>query len=966
MEKAPSTSSKPTVLLLLTILWILYLGSGLALFSQEARASVIKTHPMLEDITQGALRILHGERIVESPLRHTDVDVHLSGFIARVNVRQTFENPYNEPIEAVYVFPLPHKAAVDRLTMQVGARRIVGVIKRREDARGVYEQAVAEGKTAGLLEQERPNIFTQSVGNIPPRGTVVMEFSYVDVLPYDLGTYEFHFPLVVGPRYLPGSPISLTPHLLPELPGSVGEIDALPAGPAPSGTGWSPDTDRVPDASRITPPVLKPGHRTGHDIDLVLELNAGVPIRDLQVINHEAELRYAGESRARITLSPADAIPNKDFVVRYQVAGKKPQMAVLSHAPRDADGCFMLMIQPGLNEELAKAPRREVVFLIDVSGSMRGRPTEKVKATLRAFFDLARPSDTFQIVTFASRAQKLFAAPVAATGGNIARALKLTGNMRGGGGTEMLQGIRTVLDAPVDPERVRIVVMLTDGYIGNEAEIIEEVGQKSGDQIRVWTVGIGSSPNRFLLDGVAAQGGGMSAVIELGTDPKELVARMVERIHRAQLAHIGVEWHGLSVYETYPRRIPELWAGRPVILFGRYGEGGTGTIQIHGTAEGRPLSFSLDVALPRYAPDHDVLVKVWARQKIEDLSATRVYGHDDPDLVEQITRIALEHSLMSPYTSFVAVDETVAQGMETDPYGPRRMGVPVPLPDGVDYEGVFGVNRKTDELHRLFGAGRDAESPDPAGPGVREFFRGLFNDQRTRKGGPLPLKRSLQTFTPHRAPESALESAKEELMAEMKAEPEKRFSGQNTDRMNALPVGPGTAKPHEEATEALHDAQRRRRHGDLEGALRRVQEAFALETVYLLANPDRDDGTRAAAERLLTVLPQAIIDKRKQEEPALSGKLDLVLRNLPLEEALARIVKAAGLNLKVIPGSLSGAAAQSGERALRIRYLDLRGQTVAQALDRILGPCHLRWEIDESGAVVVGKVVRPGRMLPPG
>jgi Ca-activated chloride channel family protein len=519
---------------------------------------------MLEDITQGALRILHGERIVESPLRHTDVDVHLSGFIARVNVRQTFENPYNELIEAVYVFPLPHKAAVNRLTLQVGARRIVGVIKRREDARLVYEQAVAEGKTAGLLEQERPNIFTQSVGNIPPRGTVVIGFSYVDVLPYDLGTYEFHFPLVVGPRYLPGRPISSTPHLLPELPGSVGEIDAPPAGTAPSGTGWSPDTDRVPDASRITPPVLKPGHRTGHDIDLVLELNAGVPIRDLQVINHEAELRYVGESGARITLSPADAIPNKDFVLRYQVAGKKPQMALLSHAPRDDDGCFMLMIQPGLEEELAKAPPREVVFLIDVSGSMRGRPTEKVKETLRAFFDLARPSDTFQIVTFASRAQKLFADPVAATGANIARALNFTRNMRGGGGTEMLQGIRTVLDAPVDPERVRIVLMLTDGYIGNEAEIIEEVGRKSGDQIRVWTVGIGSSPNRFLLDGVAAQGGGMSAVIELGTDPKELVARMVERIHRAQLAHIGVEWRGLSVYETYPRRIPELWAWRPV------------------------------------------------------------------------------------------------------------------------------------------------------------------------------------------------------------------------------------------------------------------------------------------------------------------------------------------------------------------------------------------------------------------
>ncbi len=952
MEKTAPISAIPTEWLLLKRLRALSLALCLAFLSMAGQASAIQSHPMLEDITQGALRILHGDRVVESPLRHTDVKAHLSGFIARVNVRQTFENPYDEPIEAIYVFPLPHKAAVDRLRMQVGDRQIVGVIKRREEARLAYEQAVAKGKTAGLLEQERPNIFTQSVGNIPPRETVTIAFSYVDVLPYDLGTYEFHFPLVVGPRYLPGSPISSTPYLLPELAGSVGEIDTPPAGPAPTGTGWSPDTDRVPDASRITPPVLKPGQRTGHEIDLVLDLDAGLPIRDLQVVNHDADVRYVGTGQARIALSKADAIPNKDFVLRYRVAGQKPQMAVLAHAPRDGDGCFMLMIQPALEEEPIKTPPREVVFLIDVSGSMRGRPTEKVKETLRAFFDLARPNDTFQIVTFASRAESLFPAPVAATAANITRALSFTATLRGGGGTEMLQGIRRVLDAPIDPERVRIVVMLTDGYIGNESEIIEAVGRKSGDQIRVWTVGIGSSPNRFLLDGVAAQGGGMSAVIELGSDPTELVARMVERMQRAQLAQIDIDWGGLSVDETYPKRIPELWAGRPVILFGRYRDGGRGTIAIHGTAEGQPLSFSLDVALPRAAPDHDVLLKVWARQKIEDLSAAMAYQHADPDRVEQITRLALKHSLMSPYTSFVAVDETIATGMAADPHGPPQMVVPVPLPEGVEYEGIFGQARERGARHRLFGAVPQAESPDPA---IRDFLRGLLNDQWTRQSGtPLP-KRSLQMLQAPRAPESTLPGASEESVGEMKAAGRTGLSREQMGRRNHRSQESGPGKPHAAAQEALRDATRRRSDGDLEGALQRAREAHALETVYLLTNPGHDDGTRAAAERLLRLLPQAIVDKRKQEEPALFETLDFVIRNERLEQALTRIVHAAGLRLKIIPGSLAGAATRSGERTLHVRYIDLRGKTVAQALDRILGARHLRWEIDEGGAVVISQ-----------
>ena len=443
---------------------------------------------MEADVSQGALRVKTGEGVVECPLKHTDVKVSITGFIARVSVTQTFHNPYDENIEAVYVFPLPHTAAVDAMTMRIGDRKIVGVMKRRNEARAIYEQALQQGKTASLLEQERPNIFTQSVGNIKPRQEIQIDISYVDVLAYDMGTYEFHFPMVVGPRYIPGGPLSNTPALPTELEGKVGEVERRVAkvtlGDTPSGTGWSPDTTRVPDASRITPPVLKPGYRTGHDISLSVSLDAGVPIQDIESVNHTAELAQDGTSKATAEISSMDAIPNKDFVMKYKVVGEKPALAVFAHADGPGQRYFMLMLQPKLEAELAEAPPRELVFLVDVSGSMSGEPMAKVKAALRHFFRLSKPNDTLQVITFANQANQLFEKPVPVTEANVARALAATQGIHGGGGTEMLAGIKAVLNTPVDPERVRIVVMLTDGYIGNESEIIAEVRKRAGDAIR--------------------------------------------------------------------------------------------------------------------------------------------------------------------------------------------------------------------------------------------------------------------------------------------------------------------------------------------------------------------------------------------------------------------------------------------------------------------------------------------------
>jgi len=939
--------------------------------------------PLESDVTQGALRVKTANgAAVECPLRHTDVKAEISGFIARVKVTQTFYNPYDEKIEAVYVFPLPHTAAVNDMTMVVGERRVVGIIKRRAEARSIYEQALRQGLTASLLEQERSNIFTQSVGNIKPRQEIRVEISYVDVLKYDMGTYEFHFPMVVGPRYIPGAPISKKAAVPDELKGKVGEVKAPTDGPDPKGTGWAPDTTRVSDASRITPPVLKPGYRNGHDISLSVNLDSGVPVNDIQIVNHEAELKRLGNIRATATLARGESVPNKDFVMRYSVIGEKPEMALLAHAPTPGHGYFMLMIQPKIDQQLAQAPPREIVFLIDVSGSMNGAPTEKVKQSLREFFKLSKPDDTLQVITFAGHASKLFDKAVPATEDNVAKAMNFTAGIRGSGGTEMLKGIQMVLNEPVDPQRVRIVVMLTDGYIGNEAEIIAVVGRRAGDQIRFWCLGIGSSPNRFLVDGIAKQGGGASAVIDLNSDPFEIVRQIVERIHRAQLAKIEIDWKGLRALDTYPRRIPELWAGRPVILFGRYDAGGSARIELKGLAEGKPISYALDVTLPPAESAHDVLAKVWARNKIEELSALSFYA-DEPELAEEITEVALEYRLMSQYTSFVAVDESEAGDLSESATPPRRMIVPVPLPEGVSFEGVFGEETEWAAMKDISALGAGVKTRGGAALAVARPKSARYANVGSPTAAQQPLPASvaaapagpMANFASSRARVSGKTGAGiplraqagERLKSELKSvkgfamsQPTIAsrfayfFDGNIGGELGWIHAGLQKSSPqrHEEARKALAEAQELQKKGALDAARLRFQHTFLLETAFLCVNPWSDDGTKAAAEQALRALPEDITKQRAKESPQLIKKLDLVLRDQPLEEALRAVAKAAGLKLQLVEGSLADVATILDNPELRVTYLDLRRATVAQALDWLLTLFHLSWATSKDTLVV--------------
>jgi Ca-activated chloride channel family protein len=501
-----------------------------------------------------------------------------------------------------------------------------------------------------------------------PGEKVKITISYVETLKYEAGAYEFVFPMVVGPRYIPGNPVGK------------------------QGGGWAPDTDRVPDASRITPPVAKPGTRAGHDISLEVKLDAGVPIDNLQSATHEIDLERPNAHQAALRLRSQAVLPNKDFILRYDVAGRRIDDAVLAHRARRG-GFFTLILQPPERVTAEDVTPKELVFVIDTSGSMSGFPIEKAKETMKLALDALYPQDTFNLITFSGDTRVLFPEPVPATRENLRTAQEFLASRSGGGGTEMMKAIRAALDPSDSQQHVRIVCFMTDGYVGNDMEVIAEV-QKHANA-RVFSFGIGSSVNRFLLDKMAEYGRGEVEYVGLNDDGSAAARRFHERVRNPLLTDISIDWAGMPVDDVYPKRIPDLFGAKPVTLSGRYAAPWNGAIRLRGKMSGRPWSRELRVSLPPDEPAHDVLATLWARARVDDLMGQDYvglqHGTTRDDVREAIAQIGLDFRLMTQFTSFVAVEEmTVTTGGE-----PRRIEVPVEMPEGVSYEGVFGQERET-------------------------------------------------------------------------------------------------------------------------------------------------------------------------------------------------------------------------------------------------------------------------------
>ena len=597
-------------------------------------------------------RLAEGEEVAV-PLEHTNVTATIAGYIATVDVTQEYHNPFAEKIEAVYVFPLPENAAVSEFLMTIGDRRIRGIIREREEAKRIYREARSQGYVASLLTQERPNVFTQAVANIEPNHEIDINIKYFHTLAFDDGWFEFVFPMVVGPRFNPR--------------GTTDGIGAVAQGQA----GVSGQSTEVQ--------YLSPGQRNGHDIGLELTIDAGVKIEQLRSVNHQIAVNRPAESRAVVRLDELDAIPNKDFVLRYKVTGNRIKTALLTHHDQRGDYFTLMLYPPEHLTNLHRVPM-EMIFVLDCSGSMKGPPLQQAQQAIRHALTRMQPDDTFQIIRFSNKASQLGNKPLPATQKNVLKGLRYVQSLQGRGGTMMIEGIRAALDFPHDERRLRTVVFLTDGYIGNEAEIFAEVNRRLGAS-RIFSFGVGSSPNRYALNGLARIGRGAVAYLSLNDNAGEIMDAYFERVSHPALTDVTINWGNLEVSDVFPQRPPDLFAGRPIMITGRFRSATATTIEIAGNAAGEQLRILLPVDPATSSARCPGLPQVWARHRIADY-ARRQITEPAGDWATAIKQVALEYGLMSNFTAFVAVDSTQRTAGD---HG-TTVAVPVPVPEGVRYE----------------------------------------------------------------------------------------------------------------------------------------------------------------------------------------------------------------------------------------------------------------------------------------
>ena len=646
------------------------------------------------------------------PLKETQVKAKIAGNISRVEVIQKFENPFSAPLEAVYVFPLPDEAAVDDLEIKIGSRTIKADIKRRDEALEIYKKARQQGRTTGLLEQQRDNIFTQSLANIKPGEKIEVTIRYTESLKFVGGDYEFVFPMVVGPRYIGGN--STPPN--PPLPrGGQGRLNI--------------------DADRINPPVIAPDTRSGHDIAVSVEIDSGIPVSDVRSTSHQITTDRNGNT-VSIQLANSDTIPNKDLILRYRVAGENTQATVLTQSDKRG-GHFAAYLIPALNYKSNEIVPKDVVFLMDTSGSQQGEPLVKSQELMRRFIQGLNPNDTFTIIDFANTAKALSTAPLTNTSANRQRAINYIDKLQADGGSELLNGIRTVMNFPA-PEtgRLRSIVLITDGYIGGENEVLAFVEQNLKPGNRLYSFGVGGSVNRFLIDRLAQVGRGTSQVIRQDEPSAEAAEKFFRQINNPVLTDIQISWEGMGEKpEIYPIAPPDLFASQPLVLFGRKGDRTSGQLRIRGTQAGGktyeqilPVNFAPSVnmrqresnpaALANTDFGNSAIAQLWARSRIKDLM-NQMFGGETKSLVESVTNTALNYRLLSEYTAFVAVSQEV----RVEPDGTRRrVQVPVELPQGVSYEGVF-----------------ESEEAEPTRGGTRSF-------SQTRGVPPAPAPRRQQPY----------------------------------------------------------------------------------------------------------------------------------------------------------------------------------------------------------------------------
>lgn len=616
------------------------------------------------------------------PLLKTDINADLQGDLALVTVTQTFANPLNQAVHAAYLFPLNENAAVNAMTLDVGGERIQAKIQRIEEARATFEKAKGQGRSAALLSQHRPNMFTQDIANLMPGLPVKVTLQYVQTVPRLDGAYELVIPLVVGPRYQPQG-AGVAPDE-PMLPGGVHHWNAQTgtsggAAAAHSQTAYGQwEVEQLP----AYPPVFElnvPEQIDPERVGLTVHLNAGMAIAAIDSRTHPITTGILENGRAEVRLANGRTLDNRDFVLRYTLAGTRTQAGLLAY--RDArGGFFSLLLEPPQAPAETDIMPREMVFVLDCSGSMSGLPIETSKTFMRIALRRLRSTDSFRIIRFSDAATEFSAQPLPATPGNIQAGLHYIDALNGEGGTEMSAGIRQALALPVPAGSLRIVTFLTDGYIGNEAEILALISTHLGNA-RLYAFGAGAGVNRYLLSEMGRVGRGFTRYMDPAEDQEKVAGELAERLQSPVLTDIQIDWGGLDVSELSPGPLPDLFAGQSLRIQGRYGRPGRYEVKVRGRVQGRPATLPLQIELPETSTQGEAVPILWARSLIGDLmhqltTGRHLFRGEDVNadtLKQRITELGLNFALVTKWTAFVAVSEKI--------YNPSPIDTPtVPVP----------------------------------------------------------------------------------------------------------------------------------------------------------------------------------------------------------------------------------------------------------------------------------------------
>lgn len=623
---------------LYAVMMNLLLLMSIAAAAQEERTPVKGESPYFFVISTDA-------QLDQLPLKSTRAEVKIAGVIADVTITQEYSNQGKSPLEAIYTFPASTQAAVYAMEMQIGTRKIVARIEEKAKARAQYTEAKAEGKRASLLEQQRPNVFQMNVANIMPGDVITVLLRYTELLVPDGGTYQFVYPTVVGPRY-------------------AGEV-----------------SNHVNNAFLNTP-YSSQGKPASYDFDIDVTLSAGLPLQQVVSSTHKITTSYRSASEAQVALTKGETNGgNRDFVLEYKLSGEQIESGLMLYEHGD-ENFFLLMMQPPRRIVKEELPPREYVFIVDVSGSMHGFPINTAKTLLQNLVVNLKPTDRFNVLLFESGAYWLAEQSVAATQQNVNKAIVFLDQQHGGGGTNLLAALKKAMSLPRQDEGLsRSFVVVTDGYVGVEKEAFDIIRNKA-DEANTFAFGIGSSVNRHLIDGMAHAGMSEPFVIMTPEQAGKEADKFRSYINYPVLTQIKKSFKGVEVYDVEPVSIPDVLAERPIIVYGKYRGKAEGSITIEGKAGKKAYKKTFDLSAVKPSADHAAIRYLWARKKIQLLDDFSTIGYEIKN--QEVIDLGLKYNLLTAYTSFIAVEEKVANESKEL----NTVNQPLPLPEGVENSAI--------------------------------------------------------------------------------------------------------------------------------------------------------------------------------------------------------------------------------------------------------------------------------------